>query len=90
MKLTKSQLWQWTKEANLPHCHTSHPKALERLMTLAYAAGAKNMQERCARVIESLPRDGDGAVQYDRCVITEAIRALDVPETNFGNMGDKK
>ena len=50
MKPTTDEVLAWAREADLPACHTTHPKALIRFAALAYAAGAAAMKERCAKV----------------------------------------
>lgn len=53
MKPTTDDVLKWAREADLPACHTTHPKALIRFAALAYAAGAAAMKERAAKVCEN-------------------------------------
>lgn len=86
MKPTTDEVLAWAREADLPACHTTHPKALIRFAALAYAAGAAAMKERAAKVCDEekaewleladglLPAAEDRAEAVSFCA--EAIRAL--------------
>lgn len=50
-----------------------------------FDAGAAAMQERCAKECEHNAAFGNVDERYASRECAEAIRALDVPETNFGN-----
>lgn len=75
MKPTTDDVLKWAREADLPACHTTHPKALIRFAALAYAAGAAAMKERCAKVCDAqADKDGWEGCYADECAA--AIRAL--------------
>ena len=46
--MTRDDIVKWAQEANLPPCHTTHPKALERFAKLV----AEYEREECAKAAE--------------------------------------
>lgn len=84
MKPTTDDVLKWAREADLPACHTTHPKALIRFAALAYAAGAAAMKERAAKECETeaavavvnAPEDYQAGREMGATVCAAAIRAL--------------
>ena len=74
MKPTTDEVLAWAREADLPACHTTHPKALIRFAALAYAAGAAEMKERCAKVCEA---------EESRILSRQSGRDYDPVDTNL-------
>jgi hypothetical protein len=48
--MTKQEIYKMAQKANLPACHTTHPKALERFAILV----AKQQREEDAKLVESM------------------------------------
>ena len=46
--MNRDDIVRWAQEANLPPCHTTHPKALERFAKLV----AEYEREECAKAAE--------------------------------------
>lgn len=44
--MNRDDIVRWAQEANLPPCHTTHPKALERFAKLV----AEHEREECAQI----------------------------------------
>ena len=98
MKLSDEQVLRWAWESKLGTALTHSPETDQRLyiegadwhdeistaLTLAYAAGARDMQDRCAKVCEEVEKQmqygkrtklGDLAA-FTAGVLSESIRAL--------------
>ena len=50
--MTKDEIYKLAQKANLPACHLTHPKALERFAILV----AKQQREEDAKLVESMNR----------------------------------
>ena len=77
MKPTTDDVLKWAREAGLlVPVYRDHIADLQILATLAYAAGAAAMQERCAKVCEEMQDavDRHKLPNWHQCA--EAIRAL--------------
>ena len=45
--MTPEQIAQWGREASLPFCHLSHPKALMRFAKLVHNAALQDAADQC-------------------------------------------
>lgn len=77
MKPTTEQVMAWARESGYTTVDpTINPiELLERFATFAYAAGAADMKERCAKVCSDVNEEYDGDA-VSAGWIANAIRAL--------------
>ena len=66
--MTKEEIIEMAREANLPSCLATHPKALERFAKLI----AQHEREACAKIADSY---ADGLERNYSEIIADKIRA---------------
>lgn len=73
--MTRIDIISMAREASLPACHLTHPKALERFASMVAAAE----REACAKVCEGLTPewpDQPGIAQAERTTMLDCAAAI--------------
>jgi hypothetical protein len=60
--MTKDEVYKMAQKANLPACHITHPKALERFAILV----AKQQREEDAKLVENMTLEWPDQPQFAR------------------------
>ena len=73
--MTKDEVYKMAQKANLPACHITHPKALERFAILV----AKQQREEDAKLVESMSLewpDQPEFAQVERTTIQDCAKII--------------
>ena len=73
--MTKDEIHKMAQKANLPSCHLTHPKALERFAILV----AKQQREEDAKLVESMTLewpDQPEFAQVERATIQDCAKII--------------
>ena len=73
--MTKDEVYKMAQKANLPACHITHPKALERFAILV----AKQQREEDAKLVESITLewpDQPEFAQVERTTIQDCAKII--------------